>query len=159
MKCSGRGTAPVEAASPSIPGSCFSSGVPVSTIESFLVDLLASGDRKGSWRDVLRDDRARRNPSIVADSDRSNKHIVATRVDVAADRRPELARPELRSVVGGDRPGGDVRLLTHVGVADVREVRHLRTLADLRVLDLHECPGLRARFENRSGTKVTEWSD
>ena len=70
-----------------------------------------------------------------------------------------LPGPELRPVVGGDRAGADVRALADVGIADVREVRHLRTLADVRVLDLHECPGLRARFENRSGAKVTERPD
>ena len=33
---------------------------------------------------------------------------------------------------------------------------HLRAFANARILDLHECAGLRVRLENRSGAKVTE---
>ena len=41
-------------------------------------------------------------------------------------------------VVGGDRATGDVRVAAHVGVAHVREVWHLRTLADVGGLGLDE---------------------
>ena len=53
----------------------------------------------------------------------------------------------------------DVRVLADLGVADVRQVRHLRALADARVLDLHERACLRARLEHRAGAKVTERAD
>src|SRR5919198_1037513 len=98
MKRSGLGTALVVATS--MPGRWVSSAVPLSIVESFLVDLFSAGDCEGPGRDVLRDDRARGNPSIVANRDRSNEHIVAAGVDVAADCRPEFAGTELRSVVG-----------------------------------------------------------
>ena len=52
--------------------------------------------------------------------------------------------------------GADVRARADVGVADVREVRHLRPFADMRVLDLHEGARLGARLERRAGAKVTE---
>src|SRR6266542_3991643 len=106
MKRSGLGTALVVASS--MPGRCVSSAVPLSIVESFLVDLFAAGDGEGPGRDVLRDDRARGNPSIVANLDRSNKHIVDARMDVAADLRAQLARAELGPVIGRDRARGDV---------------------------------------------------
>ena len=80
-------------------------------------------------------------------------------MDVAADLRAELAGAELGPVVGRDRTRADVRLLAHVGVADVGQVRDLRADADARVLDLHECARLRSGFEVGSGAKVTEWAD
>ena len=46
--------------------------------------------------------------------------------DVAADRRAALRPAGLVREVGGDRAGADVRVLADLGVADVREVRHLR---------------------------------
>src|SRR5215216_3137063 len=80
MIFSGLGSAPVGGASS--PGSCVSSAVVVlSIVISLFRDLLASGDGERPRRDALRDDRARRNPSVVANRDRSNEHIVAAGVD------------------------------------------------------------------------------
>src|SRR5688500_18006884 len=124
MIFSGLGSAPVTGASS--PGSWASSVVVFSIVISLFRDLLASGAREGPGPDVLRDDRARRNPSIVPNRDRSNEHIGAACVDVATDLRAELARAELRAVVRRDRAGADVRAFAHLGVADVRQVRHLR---------------------------------
>src|SRR5262245_9236743 len=87
---SGLGRAPVIGASR--PGSWVSSVVVLSIGISLFRDLSASGDCEGSGRDALRDDRARSDPSVVANRDRSNEHIVAARVDVAADLGAELAR-------------------------------------------------------------------
>src|SRR4030095_15684857 len=70
-----------------------------------------------------------------------------------------LPRPERGRVFGDTRPRADFRLLAHVGVADVGQVRDLRACADARVLDLHECARLRSAFEVGSGAKVTEWAD
>src|ERR1019366_10365888 len=57
---------------------------------------LARGEScKGPCRDIIRDDRARRNPSIVANVDRSIEHIVDTGSDVAADPGPGLRFPGL----------------------------------------------------------------
>ena len=69
-----------------------------------------------------------------------------------------LLRPRGVILVHGDVPGGDVRVRADVGVADVREMRHLRPLTDEGVLDLHERAGLGACLENRAGAKVTERS-
>src|SRR6476646_9604053 len=79
----------------------------LSIVISLLVALAAWGDRERPGRDVLRDDRARGNPSIVANRDRSNEQIVDARVDVAADLGTELARAELGPVVGRDRTRAD----------------------------------------------------
>ena len=70
-----------------------------------------------------------------------------------------FGRAGLVREVRGHVPGGDVRVLADVGVADVRQVRHLRARADPRLLDLHECARLRSRLENGSGSKVTERAD
>src|SRR5262245_32380302 len=137
MIFSGLGNAPVAGASR--PGSWVSSVVVLSIGISLFRDLSASGDRERPGRDVLRDDRARSDPSVVANRDRSNEHIVAARVDVAADLRAELPGAELGPVVGRDRARADVRLLAHAGIADVRQVRDFRADAYARVLDLHEC--------------------
>src|SRR5690242_12811414 len=154
---SGLGSAPVVGASR--PGSCVSSVVVLSIGISLFRDLPASGDGERAGRDVLRDDRARSDPSIVANRDRSNEHIVAARMDVAADLRAELPRAELGPVVGRDRARADVRPLAHVGIADVGQVRDFRAAAYARVLDLHECARLRSGFEVGSWAKVTEWAD
>src|SRR6478609_11823370 len=106
MKCPGTGSA--RGSADSKPGSAAVSST-LSIVISLLVDLAASGDRERSGRDVLRDDRARSDPSVVANRDRSNEHIVAPRVDVAADLGAELPRAQLGAVIGGDRPCADVR--------------------------------------------------
>src|SRR5581483_1081646 len=78
--------------------------------------------------------------------------------DVPADRRLPLPPAADVRVVGGDVAGCDVRVLADLGVAEIREVRHLRTGADARVLHLHERARLRSRLENGAGAKVTERS-
>src|SRR6188472_887579 len=128
MKCPGTGSS--RGSADSKPGSAAVSST-LSIVISLSRGLAGSGDREGPGRDVLRDDRARGNPSIVPNRDRRNEHIVDRRVDIAADLGAELPGPELGPVVGGDAAGADVRALADVGVADVREMRHLRTLADV----------------------------
>src|SRR5215210_1271349 len=141
------------------PGSGASSVVSIATGESFLVDLAGASDGEGLRRDVLRDDRARRNPSIVANRDRSNEPIVDPGPDVAPDRGASLRPARLMGEVGRDVAGRDVRAGADLGVADVREVGHLRALADVRVLDLHERARLGPRLEDCAGAKVTEGAD
>src|SRR5271169_5642191 len=71
------------------------------TLSMLLVDppflrLLSRGEAcQRSRRDIIRDDRARRNPSVVANVDRSIEHIVDTGPDVVADPRPGLRLPRL----------------------------------------------------------------
>src|SRR5215203_4287020 len=156
MKWPGRGSA--TAGVTSRPGSGARS-VSITTGESFLVDLAGAGDGECLRRDVFRDDGARRNPSIVANRDRSNEPIVDPGPDVAPDRRASLRPSRLVREVGRDVPGRDVRAGSDLGVADVREVGHLCALADVRVLDLHERARLRPRLEDCAGAKVTEGPD
>src|SRR5262245_28416510 len=87
MKCPGTGSS--RGSDDSKPGSAAVRST-LSIVISLFVLLSAAGDCEGSRRDVLRDDRARGNPSIVANRDRSNEYILDTGMDVAADRRPLL---------------------------------------------------------------------
>src|SRR5207244_2448207 len=82
--------------------------------------------------------------------------IVDTGPDVAADLRPPFRPARLVREVGGDVSGRYVCVLADLSVADVGEVRHLRSGAELRVLDLHERPDLCARPQLRARTQVTE---
>ena len=62
-------------------------------------------------------------------------------------------------VVGGDVAGADVGVLADVGVADVRQVRHLGALAQDRVLELHVGADAGAVAEHRAGAQVGEGPD
>src|SRR6188768_3017843 len=130
----------------SSPGSVCSI-VPLSTAP-FLVHLLRPGDRQGARGYILRYHRTGCNPCVVADRHGGDERIVDSRPDVAADRRPLLHARVL--LVGGDVPGCDVRVRPDVGVAEIREVGHLRALSDHGVLELDERSRLRARLEHGS---------
>src|SRR5262245_42563408 len=109
---------------------------------SFLVLLTGTGDGERARRYILGDDRAGCNPCVVADRHRGDERIVDPGPDVAADRRPPFRPAGLVRVVDRDVPGGDVRVVPHVRVPEVGEVRDLGAFPDPRVLDLDE----RARF-------------
>src|SRR4029077_18385731 len=94
------------------------------------------GERSGG--DIICDDRSRRNPSVVANADRSIERIVDTGPDVAPDPGRPLRLPGLMREVGGDVPGGDVRIFPDLSVPDVGEVRHLRSGSDACLLQLDE---------------------
>src|SRR5207249_8209571 len=115
------------------------------------------GERAG--RDIIRDDRTRCKPSIVANFDGSIERIVDTRPDVAPDPRPGLRLARLVLVVRGDVPGGDVRVLPDLGVSDVREVGDLRARAHRRLLHLDEGADLRALTHAGSRPDVREGAD
>src|SRR5689334_8235680 len=104
----------------------------------FLGDLprREAGERSG--RDVVRDDRSRPKPSIVANRDRSNERIVDTGPDVLADGRFPLRPTGLVRIVRRHIARSNVRVLADFRVAYVGEVRHFRPGADARLLDLHE---------------------
>src|SRR5215210_8542534 len=136
------------------PGSACSI-VPLSTA-SFRDRLAGRETDERVLGDVVRDDRSRSSPRIVADSDRSNEHSVHCYTDVAADRRLALRQSGLMREVRGDRSCADVRTLPDLGVADVRQVRHFRVFPHKGLLQLDERPGLRSRREHRSRPKVTE---
>src|SRR5215210_9055454 len=136
-----------------------SSDVGVPTDIPLLVLLAGTRNTERAGRDVLGYHRSGRDPCVVANLHRCHERILDTGPDVLADRRPALGQPRPVREVDGDVAGGDVGALVDVGVADVREVRHLRPGADARVLDLHEGARLGFRVEDGAGAKVTERAD
>src|SRR5712691_7447712 len=127
---------------PSRPGSAMSVGVvrlSMALVDPAFLGFLAwrePGERSGG--DIICDDRTRRNPSVVANADRSTERIVDTGPDVASDPGRALRLPRLVGEVGRDVAGRDVRVLADLGVPYIGEVRHLRACADPRLLELHE---------------------
>src|SRR5438105_15902532 len=122
-----------------------------------LLPLREAGQRP-RWNLSL-DDRARCNPSIVANDDRSIERIVDTGPDVAADPGLRLRAARLVLEVRGDVPGSDVRVVADLRVADVGEVRHLGACADRRGLDLDEGADLRALADDGPRPYVGEVPD
>src|SRR5207248_1032230 len=146
----------------SSPGSAISVAVRLSMLlvdPPFLCLLPLGEPGERSRRDIIRDDRTRRNPSIVANVDRSIERIVDTGPDVPADPSPPLGLAGLVLEVRGDVAGRDVRVLADLGVPDVGEVRHLRPGADLGVLHLDERADLRPRADLGAGPDVREGAD
>src|SRR5438477_3848137 len=97
--------------------------------------------------DILGHDRPRARVGVVTDLDRRDQRGVDTGVHAVADRRAVLV---LAVVVGGYRAGTQVHTRSDIGVADVRQVRDLRSLPDLGVLDLDVGPDLHPRRQARS---------
>src|SRR5438067_7385600 len=105
---------------PSRPGSAMSVGVvrlSMVLVDPAFLGFLAwreSGERSGG--DIICDDRTRRNPSVVANVDRSIEHIVDTGPDVAADPSRALRQTRLVREVGRDVARRDVRILPDLRV-------------------------------------------
>src|SRR5438046_10193802 len=95
-----------------------------------------AGER--SRGDIICDDRTRRNPSVVANVDRSIERIVDTGPDVAADPGRALRQARFVGEIGRDVARGDVRILADLRVSEVREVRNLGAGADAGPLQLDE---------------------
>src|SRR5690242_1896717 len=147
---------------PSSPGRATSVALTLSmpVVDPPFLRLLPRGEPgEGSRGDIIGDDRARCNPSIVANVDRSIERIVDAGPDVAPDPRPGLRLPRFVLEIGGDVPRGDVRVLADLRVTDVGQVRHLRPGADRGGLHLDERADLRALADHRSGPDVGEWAD
>src|SRR6266550_4310287 len=126
---------------PSRPGRASSVAVGLSMLvvdPPFLRRLPRGKPGQRTGRDIIRDDGVRCNPSVVADHDRGIEDSVHAGPDVASDLRPLLRHIRLVLEVRSDVPGTDVRSLSDLGVADVREVRNLRAGPERRVLDLDE---------------------
>src|SRR5690349_2283335 len=156
IQCSGF-TSALDSATSS-PGRRVSSVVALSTEIALFRDLLRWESSERFGRDIFCYVRPARNPCIVPDLDRGLEAIVNPGPDVAPDFRPGLAVPVV-GVVGSDVPRGDVRILADLGVADVRQVGHLRARPDVRVLDLDEGAGLGLRGELRPGPEIGERAD
>src|SRR4051794_5614772 len=156
IQCPGRCSA--ELPVPSSPGRA-SSVVSVCTlvIDPTLFRRLPRREpRKRAGRDIFRDDRTRCNPCVVADLDGSIERIVDSGPDVAADARDGLRLPRLVLEVGSDVAGGDVRILSDLGVADIGEVRNLGARPDGGLLDLDERPDLRVATDLGTGSHGCE---
>src|SRR5207245_2855349 len=146
---------------PSSPGSV-SSAVRLSmlVVDPPFLGFLARGEPgERSRRDIICDDRTRRNPSIVANVHGCIERIVDTGPDVAPDPCPALWLSRLVGKVGRDVAGRDVRVLTDLGVPDVGQMRDLRAGADFRLLDLDEGPDLGALPDSCPRPDVGEGAD
>src|SRR5439155_6540600 len=123
IQCSGFSSGLVSATSS--PGRRVSSVVALSTEVALFRYLLRRESSERFGRDIFCYVRTACNPCIISDLDRRLETIVDAGPDVPADPRPSLRAAGLMRVVGGDVAGGDVRVLAHVGVPDVREMRDL----------------------------------
>ena len=90
---------------------------------------------QGPGRNILSDDRSRSRIRSIADSNRSDEHVVRARARVSAHLGAVLVDAV---VVGRNRAGANVGALADRGVADVREVRHFGPAAEGGVLHLDE---------------------
>src|SRR5215470_17573753 len=142
IQCSGFTSALVSATSS--PGRRVSSVVALSTEIALFRDLLRREPSKRFRRNIFFDVRPARNPCVVPDLDRGLEAIVNAGPDVTPDLRPRLPPAVVMREVGRDVSGRYVRAFTDVGVADVRQVRHLGAGGDVGVLELDERPGLGA---------------
>src|SRR5207302_2261915 len=115
------------------------------------------GERSGG--DIICDDRTRRNPSVVANVDRSIERIVDTGPDVAADPSRALRQTRFVGEIGRDVARRDVRIFADLGVSEVREVRNLGAGADAGLLQLDERAGLRPLPEHRARAEIREGAD
>ena len=111
---------------------------------------------EGSGRHVLADHAAGARARAVPDVHRGDEGVVARRTRVPADDGAVLLDAV---VVGEHRAGADVAPLADLRVPDVRQVRHLGAVADLRVLGLHEAADLAVGTELGAGTEVGERAD
>src|SRR3954468_1766407 len=157
IQCSGL-TSAFDSATSS-PGRRVSSVVALSTEIALFRDLLRRESSERFGRDIFCYVRPARNPSVVPDLHRCLETIVNAGPDVPADLRLSFGPIRLVREIGRDIPRGHVSALADLGVPDVRQVRNLRSGADLGVLDLDEGAGLGARAELRAWTEVTEGTD
>src|SRR5206468_12978046 len=124
IQCSGFSSGLVSATSS--PGKRVSSVVALSTEIALFRDLLRRETSERFGRDIFCYVRTACNPCIVPDLHRRLEPIVNAGVDVPPDLRPSLGPIGLVGEIGSDVPGGDVRILPHLGIADIGEVWHLR---------------------------------
>src|SRR5206468_2190478 len=116
-----------------------------------------SGERTG--RDIIGDDRTGRNPSVVANADRSIEDIVDAGPDVPPDRGLRLRQARLVLEIGGHAARADVRPVPDLGIADVGQMWDFAPDAERRLLDLHECADFRPLGNRRAGPDVGERAD
>src|SRR5215210_2660969 len=126
------------------PGTDCVAGGATSTPGSSVVPLLANiallrllpgrKARERVRRHVVCDRRVRRRPGAVADLHWRDERVVDPDLGVPADLRPSLPDARLVREIRGDRAGADVGSGSDLGVAQIRQMRHLRPLPDVRLL-------------------------
>ena len=92
---------------------------------ALLVLLACARDGQRVGGHVLRDRRSSCRPCSVSDLDRRDEAILDPDPDVVADPGAAFRHARLVREVCGDRAGPDVRVLAHLGITDVGEVRDL----------------------------------
>ena len=102
------------------------------------------------FRDVLGHDRTCAGARPIAELDRSDKHRIRTDKYILTDFRWILF---LTIVVGGDRPGADIRIRTDGRVANIREVSHLDAFAQRGILHFTEVPHMDMALQMRPFSK------
>lgn len=120
------------------------------------VALLARADGKRSGRDVLANRRAGADVGAFADGDRRNQLRIAADEGSVSDGGHLFPEPV---VVARDGAGTNVHVGANDGVAEIGEVRGLRSLAEHGLLQLHEVADLRARSDVRVAAQVRERSN
>src|SRR5258705_10201244 len=128
IQCSGFSSGLVSATSSR--GRRVSSVVALSTEIALFRDLLRRETSERFGRDIFCYVRTACNPCVVPNLHRRLEPIVNAGVDVSPDLRPPLGSIGLVGEIGSDIPGGDVRVLTDVSIADIGEERHLRPGSD-----------------------------
>src|SRR5690606_32292162 len=129
---------------------------PAALDPSLDVALTGPRDRHGARRDVLDDHRARGRVGAVAHLHGRDDHVVAADPHVRADHAAVLVDAV---VVHEDRARADVGSLADLGVADVRQVRDLRPLAQVGVLGLDVGADLGLARQAGAGPQVREGAD
>ncbi len=113
--------------------------------------LPPAGDRQVPGGHIIGDGGSGGDVGPVGHLDRGDEGAVAADERVRADLRDGLPHPV---VVRRDHARADVGPGADRGVPQVGQVVRLRPVADGRLLDLHECPDLRAGTDVRAGPQV-----
>src|SRR6266496_4538395 len=119
IQCSGFSSGLVSATSS--PGRRVSSVVALSTEIALFRDLLRRETSKRFGRDIFCYVRPACNPCIVPDLYGCLEAIVNAGPDVLADLRLPFWLASLMRIVGSDVPGGDVRVLADLRIANIGE--------------------------------------
>ena len=118
--------------------------------------LLRPCQRELAIRRVLGDGRSGADGRAGADSNRRHQHAAGADEGAIFDDGGPLI---LAIVIAGDAAGPDVDILTHPGIAQVRQMICLAARADLGVFDLDEVADMHVAMQYRFGPNSREGTD